>query len=155
MQRRQFLQSTLAAAAAAQRLLSEPSPSYLESTPDMLYSHLAGKLNALAEKWDRERARIHEPAEITSRNQFVREKVREMLGNFPARNPLGAKVVRSRQKQGYRVENVMFQSRPGFWVTGNLYIPGGRGPFPAVLSPCGHYPLARTYPDYQLAYLNL
>ena len=145
MQRRQFLQSTLAAAAAAQRLLSEPSPSYLESAPDMLYSHLAGKLNALAEKWDRERARIHGPAEITSRNQFVREKVREMLGRLSGTGiRLTPMVVRGRhERRGYRVENVMFQSRPDFWVTGNLYIPEGRGPFPAVLSPCGHYPLAR------------
>ena len=31
----------------------------------------------------------------------------------------------------------------------------GGGPFPAIISPCGHYPLARMQPDYQWVYLNL
>ena len=64
-------------------------------------------------------------------------------------------MVRTHQREGYRVENVMFQSRPNFWVTGNLYVPEGTGPFPALISPCGHYPLARMQPDYQFVYLNL
>ena len=85
----------------------------------------------------------------------MREKVWEMLGGRPERTPLEPVVVRTVQRRGYRVENVMFQSRPNFWVTGNLYIPEGRGPFPAVLSPCGHYPWRRMYPDYQFVYMGL
>ena len=50
----------------------------------------------------------------------------------------------------------MFQSRPNFWVTGNLYIPlTGGGPFPGVISPCGHYPLSRMEPEYQSVYINM
>ena len=50
----------------------------------------------------------------------------------------------------------MFQSRPNFWVTGNLYVPAtGTGPFPGIISPCGHYQLARMEPEYQFAYMNL
>ena len=37
-----------------------------------------------------------------------------------------------------------FESLPGFLVTGNLYRPvGGDGPFPAVLSPHGHWTYGR------------
>ena len=129
--------------------------SYLEESPDMLLAHLAGKLNTLASRWDDVRGRVKTPAETTARNQFVREKVLEMLGDFPPRGPLSAVVARSQARRGYRIENVMYQSRPDFWVTGNLYVPDGPGPFPAVLSPCGHYPLARMQPDYQFVYLNL
>jgi cephalosporin-C deacetylase-like acetyl esterase len=39
---------------------------------------------------------------------------------------------------GFRVEKLAFQSLPNFWVTANLYMPAGTGPFPAVLLAPGH-----------------
>ena len=75
--------------------------SYLEESPDMLLAHLAGKLNALAARWDDVRGRIKTPDETTARNQFVREKVREMIGGFPPRGPLSPVVVRSQARRGY------------------------------------------------------
>jgi len=155
MHRREFLRAGILAPAAFQRSRAAAPRSYLEDQPDMLVSYLTGRLNALAAKWDGARASIRTAGQIEERNRFVREKVWEMLGGRPERTPLDAVVVRSEQRRGYRVENVMYQSRPNFWVTGNLYIPEGRGPFPAVLSPCGHYPLARMYPHYQFVYMGL
>ena len=50
----------------------------------------------------------------------------------------------------------MFQSRPNFWVTANLYIPSsGPAPFPGIISPCGHYAPARIYEPYQFLYHDL
>ena len=122
----------------------------------MLLAYLSGKINALAGRWDEERAKIRSGQDLEARNQFVREKFREMLHGFPDRAPLEAVVTSRFDRQGYRVENVMFQSRSDFWVTGNLYVPTtGKGPFPGIISPCGHYPQARMQPDYQFAYLNL
>lgn len=128
---------------------------YSDELPDMLVSYMEGKLNRLAAEWDAKRARITTAAEMEQRNAFVRSKFLQMLGAFPERNPLNARTVRTLKRDGYRIENVMFQSRPDFWVTGNLYVPEGSGPFPAIISPCGHYPLARMLPQYQSVYLTL
>lgn len=67
------------------------------------------------------------------REFFVRQ-----LGGFPARTPLEAKVVGHLDGEGYRVEKVIFASRPDHHVTANLYLPKSPGPYPAVLVPCGH-----------------
>jgi cephalosporin-C deacetylase-like acetyl esterase len=152
--RRHFVAAGLAGTAA--RSLFARETSYSEQMPDMLLAHLSTKMNALAEHWDRERARIRTPEELEARNRFVREKFRQMIHGLPGRNELNATVAGTHEREGYRVENVMFESRPNFWVTGNLYVPTkGKGPFPAVISPCGHYALARMAPEYQFAYLNM
>jgi hypothetical protein len=46
------------------------------------------------------------------------------------KSPLQATTVKVTEKAGYKVENVMFCSRPDFWVTGDLYVPtSGSGSF--------------------------
>jgi cephalosporin-C deacetylase-like acetyl esterase len=129
--------------------------SYAQDYPDMLLAWLADQLNAFAAKWDAERADIHTSGDIETRNRFVRSRFVEMIHGLPPRTPLNPKVVRVTEMHGYRIENVLFESRPDFWVTGNLYLPSGNGPFPAIISPCGHYALARMQPNYQAVYLNL
>ena len=131
-------------------------PSYAAEMPNMLESFLARKLNQLADNWDKTRSLLHTAATVEARNTFVREKLLLMLGGFPERTPLRAVTVKAMEKDGYKVENVMFSSSTEFWVTGNLYVPtSGSGPFPGIISPCGHYPLARMTPAYQSAYISL
>lgn len=55
--------------------------------------------------------------------------------------PCELKVIRhgKREFDGYTVENIAFESLPGFWVTGNLYLPAKfDGKIPGVLNPHGH-----------------
>jgi cephalosporin-C deacetylase-like acetyl esterase len=135
---------------------AESARSYNEEMPDMLVSYLANKLNSLAAAWDQKRALLRTAMDVEARNAFVREKFLRMLRGFPKKVSLNPVTVRVMERDGYRIENVMFQSRPDFWVTGNLYVPtSGNGPFPGIISPCGHYPLARMIPQYQSVYLNL
>ena len=130
--------------------------SYATAYPDMLLTHVAGKLNSLAEHWDQQREQIRTVAEVTARNRYARQKFREMIHGFPERTPLSSRVITTHQRDGYRIENVMFQSRPDFWVTASLYIPANaKSPCPGVISPCGHYQLARMDPEYQCAYVNM
>lgn len=65
----------------------------------------------------------------------------DMLGLWPLpeRTPLNAKVTGKLDRNEYRVENIHFQSKPGLYVTGNLYLPAKiEGKLPAVLYVCGH-----------------
>ena len=41
--------------------------------------------------------------------------------------------------QGFTIKNIIFQTRPGVYATANLYIPDGKGPFPAVINMHGHW----------------
>lgn len=47
------------------------------------------------------------------------------------------------EREGYRVEKLLIQTLPDVWMTANLYVPHGKGPFPAVLSVHGHWPGAK------------
>lgn len=71
----------------------------------------------------------------------LREQVLASAGllPMPERCPLNARVFGRIDRGHYTVEKVYFESWPGFYVTGNLYRPVGKGPFPAVLNPHGHW----------------
>lgn len=61
--------------------------------------------------------------------------------------PLDIKETGSIQMKGYQIKNIAFQTRPGVYATANLYIPDGKGPFPAVISMPGHWRKAKFDPD--------
>jgi cephalosporin-C deacetylase-like acetyl esterase len=55
--------------------------------------------------------------------------LRESLGKFPPeRPPLDVRVSARHRGEGYLLENFVFQSRPGFYVTANLYLPERMAP---------------------------
>jgi dienelactone hydrolase/pimeloyl-ACP methyl ester carboxylesterase len=86
----------------------------------------------------REVAALKDPEDVLRRRKLLREKFVAALGGLPERTPLDAKVVGVLERGGYRVEKVVYESRPGHSVTANLYLPEGKGPFPGVLMPMGH-----------------
>ena len=57
--------------------------------------------------------------------------------------PLEMKITKTIQLDGYKIHNLSYQSRPGVRVTGNLYVPDGKGPFPAVINLHGHWEQGR------------
>src|SRR5712692_8213107 len=79
------------------------------------------------------------------RAAYVREHVLASAGllPLPERTPLNASIFGETKHPDYTVSKVYFESLPGFYVTGNLYQPVGAGPFPAVLSPHGHWTYGR------------
>jgi hypothetical protein len=80
-----------------------------------------------------------------SRAAYLREHVLASAGllPLPERTPLRPVVFGGATHDDYSVSKVYFESLPGFFVTGNLYRPAGAGPFPAILSPHGHWAYGR------------
>lgn len=81
--------------------------------------------------------------EWEARKHLLRESILKgmNLSPLPKRTPLNIVVSSKRIYDGYSVENVYFESIPGFFVFGNLYRPlTGSGKYPAILSPHGHFP---------------
>ena len=100
--------------------------------------------------------RLKRLADLTTRAhaedyvQTVRGKIRESFGPFPEKTPLNARVTKVVERDTYKIENVLFESRPGFLVTANLYIPKGRSfPLPGVVASCGHSENGKAIETYQ------
>ena len=91
------------------------------------------------------------PSELAALRARLRAAMVGAVGGFPDRTPLNAKTLAVRQRDGYRVENVLFESRPLHYVTANLYVPDGKGPFPGVVVTCGHWPQAKNADPVQRA----
>ncbi|WP_346863489.1 acetylxylan esterase [uncultured Draconibacterium sp.] len=65
-------------------------------------------------------------------------KYKNILGEFPEKDDLNAQVLGVSQQDGFRIEKILFESIPKRYVTANLYIPDGNGPFPVAVELCGH-----------------
>lgn len=87
----------------------------------------------------------HTPASLNDwqhRAEQIRARIRGgmQLETMPAK-PASAPIVHSKKiMDGYTVENVAFESLPGFYVTGNLYRPlQPQKSYAGILSPHGHW----------------
>jgi len=79
--------------------------------------------------------------EWQAKRKLYREQLFEMLGlsPLPEKTDLKPVVTGKVEHEQFTIENIHFQSRPGLYVTANLYIPKGlEKPAPAILYVCGH-----------------
>ena len=76
------------------------------------------------------------------------------LEKFPKKHPLNPIMGQVRKYDGYQVQNVAFESLPGVYITGSLYMPiEKKEQIPGILSPHGHWTnpgdVGRYRPDAQ------
>ena len=156
MTRRQLFASVPAAAAAAQppaekRTPAPPYPgaayrTYSRCLPDYL-RRLSARAVAIR---DRELARLTTAAAVEARQRLLRETLWQLIGGMPERTPLNPRTTGAFTRPGYKVEKILFESRPGFHIPVNLYIPAAaRPPFPGVLFQMGHSWNGKADPHYQ------
>jgi len=121
----------------------------------MVHEYYVQRLRAVAAQRSEARARVRTPDQVRRLCADVRRKLRAIFGPFPQRTPLRPRVTGLLQRPDCTIEKVIFESRPGFPVTANLYVPRrGAAPFPVVLVSCGHSQNGKAYGSYQAAAQN-
>ncbi|MCA9050629.1 MAG: acetylxylan esterase [Planctomycetaceae bacterium] len=115
-----------------------------EKTAAVLYDRLKLQAHTALDR----RAAAFEELTTVERIREYQAKQREFfirqLGGFPERSPLNAQTVRTIDADGYRIECVVFESRPDHHITANLYLPKADGAVPGVAVSSGHSRTAKT-----------
>ena len=144
-------QSTTTSAKAA-----TPSLPPLNRFPRMMQDWLVARVREAEASGQDLRAAVKTKDEAESYVKSVQARIRQSFGPFPEKTPLNAKVTRTVERDAYRIECVIFESRPNYFVTGNLYVPTGRkGPMPGVIGVCGHSLNGKAEAAYQAYAQNL
>src|SRR5205823_6870828 len=63
--------------------------------------------------------------------------------------PLDPQTHGTLRRDAYAVEKLIFQTRPGVWMTANAYVPDRKGKLPAILMVHGHWRGAKQDPVVQ------
>ncbi|WP_421827112.1 alpha/beta hydrolase family protein [Larkinella sp.] len=128
----------------------------LRSDDNALFRHLLRQSTDLLEKRTATVARINTLNDWKKRQQWARQTLQDAIGPFPERTPLHAKTVRVLPKKGYRVEHLIYESQPGFYVPATLFVPEPlTGKAPGIVYCSGHSPTGYKAHSYQQVLLNL
>jgi dienelactone hydrolase len=104
--------------------VSLAAPATNADVSEMLARDLAVRVRAANE---RDRAAWNQVRSLDDWKKFVRPRIdalRASLGNFPpVPNKIPVHVGRAIQGEGFRIENLVYESRAGIFVTANLYLP--------------------------------
>ena len=115
---RQFLTHPLQAAKAGQPILPP-----LNRFPRMVQEFYLGRVREQTGQSDAIRAALNSQEEARLYVETVRRHIRTSFGLEPAKTPLNTRITGIIERPDYRIEKCLFESRPGFLVTANLYVP--------------------------------
>lgn len=129
----------IAALFIALPLLAQPARHTPAQRYELFQKHLAIRAAAITQN---QFQGVHNLDDWKRRRPEIRRQFLDMLGlhPLPPRTPLNVRITGERRQEGYRVQNIVFESKPGLYVTGNLYLPLNGTKFPGVVYVSGHKP---------------
>lgn len=118
--------------------------------PHMVLDHHVAKVREIRAERARRLAAIRSRRQALAYQEAVQEAIDRAYRPWPRKTPLNAVITGVIERPKYRIEKVLFESRPGCPVTANLYIPNKLdGPAPGVVGSCGHSAEGKASPLYQ------
>ena len=128
----------------------DPALQPLNRFPRMVQEYFVDQVRQVEAQADRRRAALNTQRDAEAYVRDVQEKIQRSFGPWPERTPLKPRVTGVVERDQYRIEKIIFESRPNFLVTANLYIPKGRDfPLPGVVGTCGHSTNGKASEYYQ------
>jgi dienelactone hydrolase len=125
-------------------------PEPLNRFPRAVHEYFVRSVRDVEQKGNTNRWAINSRHDAEIYVQEVREKISQCFGPWPEKTSLNVRITGIIERGAYYIEKVIFNSRPDFPVTANLYVPKGRKfPLPAVIGTCGHSDSGKAYPEYQ------
>ncbi|NMA42556.1 MAG: alpha/beta fold hydrolase [Oligosphaeraceae bacterium] len=124
------------------------SAPYQHMVLDYYVAHLRKKQEARSA----ELASLRDAHAAKAYQDWIKIAIDEAFAALPAdKQPLSLQCTGSLPCDGYRLEKLLFESRPGFFVSALLYVPdeAKSGKVPAVLAPCGHAYVGKASEVYQ------
>lgn len=116
-----------------------------ESANTMMRDYLTALVDAQFARRNEKLAKLSTAEDWDRHAEYIRKSMLAWTGSFPPRTPLRARIMGKIERGTYTVEKVLFESRPGFLVSANLYLPRARtGRRPAILNVIGHSPAGKA-----------
>jgi dienelactone hydrolase/pimeloyl-ACP methyl ester carboxylesterase len=123
---------------AASSVAAQETPAPLNRFPRMMQEWMVSQVRTAEARGNARRAALKTEADAEAYVTSVKERILQAFGPLPEKTPLNARVTARHEREAYSIENIIFESRPGFPVTGNLYLPKAKSPAPGVIGVCGH-----------------
>jgi cephalosporin-C deacetylase-like acetyl esterase len=122
----------------------------LNRFPTMMQDYMMARVRLTERVGEALKFGLRSKREALAYQDEVRDRIRRIIGPRPRRVPFNERLTGGFEREHYRVENLLFDTRPNFPVSANLYIPKGRPlPAPCVLGVCGHSFEGKGYDSYQ------
>ncbi len=116
----------------------------------MVQEWFVDQVRQIEAKENAKRSSLKTKADAQAYVSSVQDRIRQAFGPEPERTPLNPEITGVVERENYKIEKVVFQSRPNFYVTANLYIPKNRQfPLPGVVGSCGHSTNGKAAEAYQ------
>ncbi|MDF1811552.1 MAG: prolyl oligopeptidase family serine peptidase [Verrucomicrobiales bacterium] len=142
--RRQFLHIFAATAVCSQvsplPALADDDMAPLNRFPRMVHNYYLDQVKTAERRSLAKKTALKTKADAEVYVDEVRRKIQTCFAPFPKKKfPLNARITGTVERETYTIEKLIYESRPGFPVTANVYVPkSGKRPLPAVVGTCGH-----------------